>query len=89
LLTRHQIEFTKTHSIGELLRLAERVASGISALHDAARDLTRYAAVDRYPGSDEAVGQASAREHIHIARAVMGTVNSELRSYLEPGRPAS
>lgn len=50
LLTRHQIEFAKTHSIGELLQLAEPVTPGTSARLDAARDLTRHAVTDRYPG---------------------------------------
>lgn len=86
LLTRHQIEFGKTHSIGELLQLAEPVAPGISPSLDAARDLTRHAVVDRYPGDEAPVSRESARRHADLARAVVDTVKSRLQSYLEAGR---
>lgn len=89
LLTRRQIEFAKTHSIGELLRLAEPAVPGISSRHDAARDLTRYAIVDRYPGAGAPVNQASARRHVELARAVLDAVRAELRTYLETGPPSS
>jgi len=87
LLTRHQIEFVKTHSIGELLQLAEPVAPGISARLDAARDLTRHAVADRYPGEEAPVTQASARQHVDLARTVLESVKSELQSYLDAGPP--
>lgn len=89
LLTRHQIEFGKTHSIGELLQLAEPAAPGISASLDAARDLTRHAVVDRYPGDAPPVTQTSARRHVDLARAVVDAVKSQPRTYLESGSPAS
>lgn len=87
LLTRHQIEFGKTHSIGELLQLAEPAAPGISPSLDAARDLTRHAVVDRYPGDEVPVSRESARHHADLARTVVDTVRSRLQPYLEAGPP--
>jgi HEPN domain-containing protein len=88
LLTRHQIEFLRTHSIGELLLLVEPIVPGISGRLDAARDLTRHAVADRYPGSDEGpVGREAAGRHLDIAKAVIDTVSVELRPYLEAGPP--
>lgn len=89
LLTRHQIEFAKTHNIGELLQLAEPAVPGISARLDASRDLTRYAVTDRYPGEQAPVSQAAAREHVEFARTVLSAVDSELHSYLEARPPSS
>jgi HEPN domain-containing protein len=89
LLTHHQIEFMKTHSIGELLQLAELGAPGVSTDLDAARELTRYAVSDRYPGPEAPVTQASAREHLALAQTVLDAVNVQLRAYLDAGPPAS
>jgi HEPN domain-containing protein len=89
LLTRHQIEFARTHSIGELLQLAEPAAAGISARLDAARDLTRHAVTDRYPGEDVPVGQTAARRHVDLSRAVLDAVKAELRTYLGASPPSS
>jgi len=86
-LTRHQIEFGKTHSIGELLQLAERAAPGIATSLDAARDLTRHAVVNRYPGDEAPVSRESARRRADLARTVGDTVRSRLESYLEAGPP--
>lgn len=89
LLTYRQIEFMKTHSIGELLQLAEPVVSGITIDLDAARDLTRYAIADRYPGPEAPVTQASARKHVALARSVLDVVDLHLCSYLDEGAPPS
>jgi HEPN domain-containing protein len=89
LLTRHQIEFSRTHSIGQLLRLAEPAAPGISARLDAARDLTRHAVLDRYPGENVPVSKITARLHLDTARTVVDGVESELHTYLEAGPPSS
>ena len=89
LLTRHQIEFTKTHNIGELLQLTERAVPGLSARLDSARELTRHAVTDRYPGEEIPIKGEAARRHVELARAVLDTVKAELRSYLDAGRPSS
>ena len=87
LLTRHQIEFARTHSIGELLQLAEPAVPGLSMRLDAARELTRHAIADRYPGEEAPVARESARGHVGIAQIVLDAIRSELHSYLEAGPP--
>lgn len=83
LLTYHQIDFMKTHSIGELLQIAERVVSGISNELDAARELTPHAVRDRYPGPESKVTRETARQHVAVARLVLDFVSVRLRAYLD------
>lgn len=87
LLTRDQIDFSRTHNIGELLRLADRAMPEISAKLDAARDLTRYAVSDRYPGEEAPVAQGEALRHVALAKLLRDTMANELRSYLDAGPP--
>jgi HEPN domain-containing protein len=89
LLTRQQIDFSRTHNIGELLRLAEVAIPQASTTLDPARELSRYAVVDRYPGEDLPTTRADAVGHIAIAKRVCDTVTRALRAYLdtEPGAP--
>jgi HEPN domain-containing protein len=83
LLTRHQIEFARTHSIGELLQLAESAVPGISARLEAARDLTRHAVADRYPGDEGPVSHVSAGRNVELARSVLESIKTELQAYLD------
>jgi HEPN domain-containing protein len=87
LLIRHAIEFRKTHSIGELLRLAEPVAPGLADTLVESRELTPYAARARYPGEDPPVDRDEARQHVDLARTVLVAVQEQLRPYLDAGRP--
>jgi HEPN domain-containing protein len=89
LLTRHQIEFAKTHNIGELLQLTERAVTGFSGHLDSARELTRHAVTDRYPGEEIPINREAAGRHVDLARGVVDIVKAELRSYLDAGRPSS
>jgi len=89
LLTRHQIEFAKTHNIGELLQLTERAVPGFSVRLDSARDLSRHAVTDRYPGDEVPIKREAAARHVDLARTVLDTVKAELRSYWDAGRPSS
>lgn len=52
LLVRHQVEFTKTHNIGQLLRLAEPLAPGIGERLVEAATLTPFGVRVRYPRHD-------------------------------------
>jgi HEPN domain-containing protein len=89
LLTRHQIEFARTHNIGELLLLVEPVVPGLSRRLDAARDLTPHAVADRYPGDVTPVGRETARRHAGLARSVVDAVAHELQAYLTQSRSTS
>jgi HEPN domain-containing protein len=88
LLVRHQIEFGKTHNLGQLLRLAEPVAPGILERLGEARGLTRYAVGARYPGEERGVAQDEARRHLGIAGRVLECVDELLKPYLDAGRPS-
>lgn len=61
---------------------------GLSTRLDSARDLTRHAVTDRYPGDIVPIGRDAAGRHVDLARTVVDAVKAELRSYLEAGRPA-
>jgi len=50
-LVGHQVEFGKTHNLGELLRRAESIATGIARRLAAAVELTPYAVEERYLGA--------------------------------------
>jgi len=88
LLTRHQIEFEKTHNIGELLWLAGAVIPDLLRMGEAAQ-LTRYAVADRYPLSGSAIDRDTAAQHVTLGRQVVTAVETALRDYLGAGRPSS
>ncbi len=87
LLVRHGVEFSKTHNIGQLLRLAEPVAPAIGEQLAGARVLTPYAVRVRYPGEGPTPDQNEAREHLTLARKVVEEVTALLKPYLDAGRP--
>jgi HEPN domain-containing protein len=87
-LVRHQINFPKSHDIGELLQLAEPCAPGISADLADAQILTPYAVDTRYPGT-EPVSKAEAARHVDLADRVLEYVRQHLATYLTAGRPHS
>lgn len=88
LLIRYQVEFSKTHNLGELLRLAESVAAGVAQRLADAEALTPYAVETRYPTEEPAVGLDQAIQHLAVARKVLEEISALLKSYLDPGRPA-
>lgn len=83
---RHQINFPRSHDIGEILQLAEPRAPGISTELATARTLTPYAVEARYPGHDP-VTQTEAAHHVDLAERVMIYVRRHLETYLAAGRP--
>ena len=86
LLSRHQVEFRKTHDLGELLQQAEPVAPGISAALAGVEVLIPHAVDTRYFLVD--VAREEAASHLTMASAALDRVRSLLRDYLEAGRPA-
>jgi HEPN domain-containing protein len=87
LLIRQQIEFGRTHNLGELLRLAEPAAPGISQQLGEAVALTPHAVDTRYPTEGAPVSREEASRHIDVARQVRERVTAVLKSYLDAGRP--
>ncbi len=86
LLTRHQVEFRRTHDLGELLQLAEPVAPGVSAALAGVEALVPHAVDTRYFLA--AVTREEAARHVTMASAALDHVRSRLRDYLQAGRPA-
>lgn len=68
-LVRDQIEFPRTHDIGDLLDLA--AASGRVIPFDEARFLSDFATAARYPGWDRRVTQDDYRRVIDLAERVL------------------
>lgn len=86
LLIRHQINFPRSHDIGEILQLAEPRAPGISTELATAETLTPYAVEARYPGHDP-VTHAEAAHHVDLAERALTYVRRHLETYLAAGRP--
>jgi HEPN domain-containing protein len=78
-LTFKDIDFPKTHDVGELLlRIPASTRPQLAA--DEQRRLTSYATVTRYPGDYEPIPFVETRRAVALARRV----RKELRKYLPP-----
>jgi len=86
-LVRHQIDFTRTHDLGELLRLAEPVAPGITRKLADAERLNRHAVETRYPTGATPVSREEAARDLALATDVVENVRTLLQPYLDAGRP--
>jgi len=82
LLVWHQVQFPRTHSIGDLLRLLEPTVPGIGDRLDRARTLTPYGGPARYPGEGPMPDRGEAAGHLKTARAVVQEVESILEALL-------
>lgn len=71
------VDFPYTHNIARLLELCSERADWESNLTEAEK-LTPFAITARYPGSDEPVSEAEARQAVDIA----GRVRDEIRTAL-------
>ena len=80
LLTFHQVEFPKTHSIGELLDLTARVAPELATELRDAVSLTPYGVELRYPGDAPEPDLAEARRALALARSVRDAVLAQIPS---------
>lgn len=78
LLTFHQIEFPKTHSIGELLDLTARVAPELAADLREAVALTPYGVELRYPGDAPEPDLAEVLRALELAGNVRDAVLAQL-----------
>jgi len=78
LLTFHQIEFGKVHSIDCLVDLCTHVEPQVETLRPTATKLTDFAVEPRYPFPRHEPTLAEAQEALAIARAVREFVLSKL-----------
>ncbi len=69
-LTLHQVEFPKTHDIGELLDLVGEVDKTLARSLDGAVFLNPYGVETRYPGDMPEPTLGEAREALNIVRSV-------------------
>ncbi len=69
-LTTHDSIFRKTHDLDELAKTCEGLDSSLAPILDAARDLSVFAWVFRYPGEAEPPSEPEVREFLAIARHV-------------------
>lgn len=87
LLTRHQIEFPKTHVIRRLLILLEPVNPAMVSALDEANWLSPFGAEIRYPGErSEALSGEEIRAQ-QLAQQVRDAVMAVLDPYLADRRP--
>jgi HEPN domain-containing protein len=77
-LVKHQIEFTKTHDIGLLLRLVERVDPEFADAVADARDLTRHAVDARYPEDNVPPTKEDAQIALDLAQMVRHAARAKL-----------
>ncbi len=87
LLTRHGIEFPRTHNIEALLLLADAVERGIHDALGQAHTLTPYGVDVRYPGEIPPLSREGAIEALQIASRLRDAVMDRLRPYLQRGKP--
>jgi HEPN domain-containing protein len=82
-LTYRQVEFTKTHHIGQILELIGTVDAGLAEQLRPAVVLTPYGVEVRYPGDIPEPSQEQAHEALALAKDVADAVSVRLRE-LEP-----
>jgi HEPN domain-containing protein len=69
-LVRYQVEFPKTHNLGELLDLVDGPNPGLARSLRGATALNPYAVEVRYPGDLPEMTEADAREAVRLASSV-------------------
>lgn len=79
-LVYHQIEFSKTHDMKELLLLTARKDRALAARLDEAKTLTPFAADARYPTDEEELTLAAVRRAVQIAVEVRDAITGEIRT---------
>jgi len=80
-LTWHQIEFPKTHDIGELLELVDCVDAQLSRSLSSGAALTAYGVEVRYPADTPELSEQEARDAMDLAE----NVRDAIAGTLDPG----
>jgi HEPN domain-containing protein len=83
LLVRHQVEFSKTHNLGELLDLVAKVAPELAANLRSATALNPYGVEVRYPGDLPHMTDEDAAEAVRLASQVCEAVLRAMQPYLD------
>jgi len=77
-LTRHQVEFPKTHALGELLDLVSRVDKNLAAFIGDAIALNPYGVEVRYPGDMPEPTCSEAHEALELSRKIRNAILNAL-----------
>lgn len=77
-LTWHQVEFRKTHDLGELLDLIGKVDQSLAASLGGVTALNPYGVVVRYPGDIPEPARPEAEEALRLARLVRDAIMEAL-----------
>jgi len=83
LLVRHQVEFPKTHDLGELLDLLATADAALAQQLRAAEGLNPYAVDTRYPGDCPEMTVQDGRQAVALATQVKEQVFLRLGAYLQ------
>lgn len=83
-LVHHQVDFPKTHDLGELLDLLTSVEAPLAEALENITDLDPYSVQARYPGDLPAVSREEAEEAQRLTREVRDQVSAVLTAYLGP-----
>jgi HEPN domain-containing protein len=78
LLVADQVDFPRTHDLGELLALLRQTGRRRPAGLEQVEELTPLAVQTRYPGFDDPVEEAEADEAIRLASETLVWVKAEL-----------
>ena len=84
-LVRHQIEFRKTHDLGELLKLASQAETALQDELAPCEWLTPFGVEFRYPGQYPEVDQITAQNALAEAKRVGQVIVEHLGAYLSGG----
>lgn len=82
LLVRHQVEFPKTHNLGEILDLVARVNPDLARSLRSATALNPYGVETRYPGDLPDMTREDAEHAASLASEVRQSVLRSLDAYL-------
>ena len=82
-LVRHQVEFPKTHNLGELLDLVAKVDSGLAQSLQEASVLNPYGVEIRYPGDFPEMTINDAKAAVSLAEKVRDAARAWLSDYLD------
>jgi HEPN domain-containing protein len=78
ILTRHAIEFPKTHDIERLITLTGDLAPGLDSLTPLAKKLTVHGVDMRYPADIKAISSLEMKEVVEITEKFRETILSAL-----------
>jgi HEPN domain-containing protein len=78
LLTWYQVEFPRTHDIGQLLDLVALASPDVAESLQPLASLTPYGVAPRYPGEPLELSDAQAREAVDLARLARAIASHHL-----------